>query len=102
MLTVFHNQFEIEITSFINQQGNTGYVLDVFDYSHSGAFFCRLVRYQYCGGSKYFLVADCNGWVNFLPVSVSYLLDGFSWRHVRRAIKDQERFRRVWFSTLLF
>lgn len=98
MMTVFYKHFEIEITSFINQQGNTSYMLDVYDYTHSGAFFCRLIRYQWGdGSSNYLLCRDSNGWCAPYDVRVKDLLDGFNWSYVRREIKALIRFRKTWF-----
>lgn len=100
MLTVYHEHFEIEITSFINQQGNTSYMLDVFDYSHSGSgkFAYRFIRYQWGGGSNYLLCADSDGWCFPYAVRIKDLLNGFNWSCVRRAIRDRARMHNTWFS----
>lgn len=102
MLTVYHDHFEIEITSFINRQGNTSYLLDVFDYSHGGVFAYRLIRYQWGGGTQYLLCADSDGWCFPYAVRVKDLLNGFNWSVVRRAIKAEMHFRSTWFPTLPF
>lgn len=102
MITVYHKHFEIEICPFINQQGNTSYILDVFDYSRGGVFAYRLIRYQWRGGTNYLICADSDGWCFPCAVRVKELLDGFNWSHVRRAIKARERFKSAWFSTLPF
>ena len=98
MLTVFHEYFEIDVTSFINQHGNTSYMLDVFDYSKSGAFVCRLIRYQWGDGSSNYLICrDSSGWCAPRDVRVKDLLNGFNWSHVRRALKDRARLHDTWF-----
>lgn len=102
MLTVYHDHFEIEITSFINRQGNTSYMLDVFDYSRGGVFAYRLIRYQWGGGTQYLLCADSDGWCFPCAVRVKDLLNGFNWSVVRRVIKAELRFHRTWFPTLPF
>lgn len=100
MISVYHKNFEIEITSYINLQGNTSYILDVFDYSKGGTFAYRLIRYQWGGGaSNYLLCADANGWLAPRDVRVKELLDGFNWSVVRRALKDRARFHDTWFLT---
>ena len=101
MLTVYHNQYEIELSSFINRQGNTSYMLDVFDYSRGGVFAYRFIRYQFAGGSQYFICADENGWCYPCPVCIKDLLDGFNWSHVRRAIKQLIRTHDVFFAPTL-
>lgn len=102
MISVYHKNFEIEISSFINQQGNTSYMLDVFDYSKGGVFAYRLIRYQWGGGSNYLVCADSDGWCFPYAVRVKDLLDGFNWSHVRRAIKERIHFKETWFPTLPF
>lgn len=99
MISVYHKNFEIEITSYINLQGNTSYMLDVFDHSKGGVFAYRLIRYQWGGGSNYLLCADSDGWCFPNAVRVKDLLDGFNWSVVRRALKDCARFRDTWFLT---
>lgn len=100
MITVYYKHFEIEVIPFINQQGNTSYLLDVFDYSRGGAFAYRLIRYQWRGGTNYFLCSDSECWCGF-PVRVKELLHGFNWSYVRRAIKEREHFKDAWFDSTL-
>lgn len=103
MISIYHKNFEIEISSYINQQGNTSYMLDVFDYSKGGVFAYRLIRYQWGGGaSNYLMCADSNGWCAPRDVRVKELLDGFNWSVVRRAIKDRIHFKETLFPTLPF
>ena len=98
MLTVFHKHFEIQISSFINRQGNTSYLLYVYDYKRGGAFAYCLIRYQWAGGTQYLLLADRDGLVYPCAVRVKDLLDGFNWSCVRREIKAIQRFREVWYG----
>lgn len=100
MLEVFHKHYVIHIQSFINRQGNTSYLLDVYDYSRKGggAFAYRLIRYRWSGGTQYLLCADSDGRCYPSPVCVKELLQGFNWSHVRRAVKAEIEFRRVWLS----
>lgn len=103
MITVYHKNFEIEISSFINQQGNTSYMLDVFDCSKGGAFAYRLIRYQWGGGaSNYLVCADSYGWCYPYAVCVKELLGGFNWSVVRRAIKERIYFKETLFPILPF
>ena len=101
MLAVYHKQYEIEISSYINREGNTSYMLDVFDYSRGGIFVYRFVRYQWVGGSQYLICADENGWCYPCTVRIKDLLDGFNWSHVRRAIREQIRLHNAFFAPTL-
>lgn len=89
LTTVYHDYFVIEVMPFINRQGNTSYLLDVFDLSRGGVFAYRLIRYQWNGGTQYLICADSDGWCFPCAVRVKDLLNGFNWSRVRRAIKKE-------------
>lgn len=98
MLEVFHKHYVIHIQSFINQQGNTSYLLNVYDYGRDGCLAYRLIRYKWATGTQYLLIADRDGGVFPCPVRVKELLDGFNWSCVRREIKSIRRFNEVWYG----
>lgn len=98
MMTMFYKHFEIEITSYINREGNTSYMLDVFDYSRGGVFAYRFIRYQYAGGTRYYMCADADGWCFPCAVRIKDLLLGFNWSCVKREIRHQARMRARFYS----
>lgn len=84
MFTFRYKHYLVELTQFINRDGNTSYYLDFFVGSR---FCCRVVRYVWSYGSCYHLIADSDGWCVPAPVEMKKLVPGFNWSVVRRAYR---------------
>lgn len=84
MFTFRFKHYLVELTQFINRDGNTSYCLDFFV---GDRFVYRVVRYVWGYGSCYHLIADSDGWCVPAPVVMKTLVPGFNWSAVRRAYR---------------
>ena len=109
MITFFYDGYKVNVVQYINLQGNTSYILRFYRvkfvtldgvwttgghpltvpvYNH--AF--TVVRYQYFGGSCYYLWEDSDGVCIPAPCRMKALVPGFNWSYARRAIAKAVRY----------
>lgn len=103
MKSIFYDGYKVNIVRFINAQNNTSYILRFYRmklvpldgcyslagfplivpvYSHA----YTVVRYQYFGGSCYYLLEDSDGACIPARCRIKKLVPGFNWSHVRKFI----------------
>lgn len=104
MISFYYDHYKVNVTHYINTQGNTSYILRFYRvklapldgcYSANGcplvtpvySHAYTVVRYQWAGGSCYYLWEDSDGVCIPAPCRMKLLVPGFNWSYARRAIR---------------
>lgn len=103
MISIYYGGYKINVVQYINRHNNTSYILRFYRaklvpldgaYTFSGqpltipvySHAYTVVRYQYLGGSNYYLWEDSDGVCIPAQCCIGDLVPGFNWRRVRRFI----------------
>lgn len=109
MISFYYDHYKVNILQYINLQGNTSYILRFYRIklvSLDGCYFANgsslvvpvyshaytVVRYQWFGGSCYYLWEDSDGVCIPAPCRIKALVPGFNWSYARRAIAKAVRY----------